>query len=221
MDSELIDLIYQNEDVEGAAIFDANNQLVENQLSITLNKVMTIAETLLDLRHSLMKARREMLGFLIKSDKILLHVAIFPNMLIVLELSSGASINSVDKKLRSLIGSGQDAPAKKVQPSIPVAFQPEQQVQHLNTAALPSVADGVDFVDFKLRLSKLLKAIAPGKVAEGMISSAMKDMDIEPSTLALAKPTATELGYNVIAKIPNKARRKIIENEYKSLLNNN
>lgn len=230
MDSELIDLIYQNEEVEGVAIFDGNNQLVENQLSITLVKVMAIAETLHNLRSSLMQAGREMLGFLIKSDKSLLHVTMFPNMLIVLELSKVSSVNALDKKIRSVVGTGQVATNTPVQPSLPAAkkpvalpaAQPAQSSQPLQPVATsqPVIADGIDFVDFKFSLSKLLKTIAPGKVADGMINSAMKDMGIEPDTVQLAQPTATKLGYKVIEKIPNKARRKIIENEYKTLIGN-
>lgn len=213
MDSDLVDLIYQNEAVEGVAIINASNEVEENQLSIRASKVNAIATTLLKLKKGLNDAGREMRGFLIKSDSILLMANMTSERLILLELSEGSSVNEVERSLRSILG---DAVAQPVLAE-PVESEPVAQ------AALPAVEpveeEGIDLADFKNSLAKLLKTVAPGKLADGMISKALKDMGIDETAVQLPQDQATKLGYEVIAKVPNKARRKIIENEYTSMLN--
>jgi len=213
MDSDLVDLIYQNEAVEGVAIINASNEVEENQLSIRASKVNAIATTLLKLKKGLNDAGREMRGFLIKSDSILLMANMTSEKLILLELSEGSSVNEVERSLRSILG---DAVAQ------PVLAEPAQS-EPVAQAALPAVdkveEEGIDLADFKNSLAKLLKTVAPGKLADGMISKALKDMGIDETAVQLPQDQATKLGYEVIAKVPNKARRKIIENEYTSMLN--
>jgi len=231
MDSDLIDLIYQNEAVEGVAIFDANNQLVENQLSLSLSKVEAIATTLYKLKNGLTDAGRELRGFVIKSGALLLLVCMSPENLILLEISEGASVNEVDSNLRSIIGTTASQP-QAAQPATvqPLASQPIQQAQPahpahpvLPAATLPPAqtveGDNIDLADFKMNLSKLIKTVAPGKLADSMISSTMKDMGIDENAVHLPQQQATQLGYSVIERIPNKARRQIIKNEYTTMLN--
>ena len=229
MDSDIIDLIYQNDAVEGLAIFDENNQLVENQLSLTLNKVLAISATLHKLQKGITNAGRELRGFVIKSGSYLLLVCMSPDLLIILELSPGYSVNEVDSNVRSIIGGASprtqqpaQQPAQPAQPAQPVAQQPAQPAQPVaQQPAQPAASqmiDGIDLNDFKANLSKLLKTVAPGKLADTMISSAMADMGIDENAVQLPQQQATELGYSVIEKIPNKARRNIIKNEYTKLL---
>jgi len=104
MDSDFIDLIYQNKDVEAVAVFDENNELIENQLSLTVSKVRVIGATLQKLKTNLEENRRELKGFLIKSDSILLLVSMFADRIVLLELSDEASVNEVDSHLRSIVG---------------------------------------------------------------------------------------------------------------------
>ena len=222
MDSDLIDLIYQNDAVEGLAIFDANNQLVENQLSLSLSKVEAIATTLYKLKNGLTDAGRELRGFVIKSGALLLLVCMSPENLILLEISEGASVNEVDSNLRSIIGTTASQP-QAAQPATvqPVQAQPAQPV--LPAATLPPAqtveGDNIDLTDFKMNLGKLIKTVAPGKLADSMISSTMKDMGIDENAVHLPQQQATQLGYSVIERIPNKARRQIIKNEYTTMLN--
>lgn len=211
MDSDLIDLIYQNEAVEGVAIFDANNNLVENQLSLNLNKATAIAATLAKLKKGLNNAGREMRGFLIKTSSILLLVNMYSDKLILLEISEGFSVNEVEGNLRSILGGAADQPVVKTLPVQPA----EEEI----TPVKEEMVDGIDLADFKNSLSKLLKTVAPGKLAETMINKAMNDMRIDEQAVQLPQDQATKLGYEVIARVPNKARRKIIENEYTTMLN--
>ena len=218
MDSDIIDLIYQNDAVEGLAIFDENNQLVENQLSLTLNKVLAISATLHKLQKGITNAGRELRGFVIKSGSYLLLVCMSPDLLIILELSPGYSVNEVDSNVRSIIGG---ASPRTQQPAQPAAQQPlpaQPVAQQPAQPAASQMIDGIDLNDFKANLSKLLKTVAPGKLADTMISSAMADMGIDENAVQLPQQQATELGYSVIEKIPNKARRNIIKNEYTKLL---
>lgn len=212
MDSDLIDLIYQNEAVEGIAIFDANNNLVENQLSLNLNKATAIAATLVKLKNGLNNAGREMRGFLIKTSSILLLVNMYSDKLILLEISEGFSVNEVEGNLRSILGEATDQPVVKTLPAHPAQ-------QAAVTPAEEEMVDGIDLADFKSSLSKLLKTVAPGKLAETMINKAMNEMGIDEQAVQLPQDQATKLGYEVIARVPNKARRKIIENEYTTMLN--
>ena len=221
MDSDIIDLIYQNDAVEGLAIFDENNQLVENQLSLTLNKVLAISATLHKLQKGITNAGRELRGFVIKSGSYLLLVCMSPDLLIILELSPGYSVNEVDSNVRSIIGGASPRTQQPAQPAQPVAQQPlpaQPVAQQPAQPAASQMIDGIDLNDFKANLSKLLKTVAPGKLADTMISSAMADMGIDENAVQLPQQQATELGYSVIEKIPNKARRNIIKNEYTKLL---
>ena len=222
MDSDIIDLIYQNDAVEGLAIFDENNQLVENQLSLTLNKVLAISATLHKLQKGITNAGRELRGFVIKSGSYLLLVCMSPDLLIILELSPGYSVNEVDSNVRSIIGGASPRTQQPAQqPAQPVAQQPlpaQPVAQQPAQPAASQIIDGIDLNDFKANLSKLLKTVAPGKLADTMISSAMADMGIDENAVQLPQQQATELGYSVIEKIPNKARRNIIKNEYTKLL---
>ena len=46
MDPEIIDLIYQNDEVVGVAVFSNTGDLIENQLSINDESISVVAQTI-------------------------------------------------------------------------------------------------------------------------------------------------------------------------------
>ena len=46
MDPEIIDLIYQNDEVVGVAVFSKTGDLIENQLSINDESISVVAQTI-------------------------------------------------------------------------------------------------------------------------------------------------------------------------------
>ncbi|MDB9741361.1 hypothetical protein OAB00_00760 [Akkermansiaceae bacterium] len=228
MDPAIIDLIYQNEAVEGIAIFDAQNQLVENQLSINQGSVLVIAETIHNIRMGLASAGRDMLGFLIKTDRMMIQVCMFPDKLVLLEVSQDFSANETDKKLRSIFGGSRGATTQLVSVKsvqLPAAAEEEPVVEEIPVAQAvtevipePQIVDGIDWQGFKGSTHSLLKRVAPDRVAENMMNGVIKDMGLDPAAELMPKEQAVEFGYKVIAKIPNKSRRALMEKEYTSLL---
>ena len=256
MSLDFIDLIYQNKAVEGLAVFDANNELLENQLSLHVSKVKVIGKSLYNFKLGLSDAKRVMRGFLIKSESITLLTSVFPDYLIILEVSEGSSLNEVDSKLRSIMMDAfpeslkQAPPVQPTLPSRPVQqtqpVQPTQPIparltssQQLISQPQPILPPGaesvqplqyaqanpmmetavVDLINFKDRLSKLLKTVAPLKAVSTMIETSMNQMGIDLTTMRLPVQTATDLGHLVVSKIPNKARREILQKEYVVILN--
>jgi len=256
MSLDFIDLIYQNKAVEGLAVFDANNELLENQLSLHVSKVKVIGKSLYNFKLGLSDAKRVMRGFLIKSESITLLTSVFPDYLIILEVSEGSSLNEVDSKLRSIMMDAfpeslkqappvqptlpsrpvqQTQPVQLTQP-IPARLTSSQQLISQPQPILPPGAESVqplqyaqanpmmeiavvDLINFKDRLSKLLKTVAPLKAVSTMIETSMNQMGIDLTTMRLPVQTATDLGHLVVSKIPNKARREILQKEYVVILN--
>ena len=76
----------------------------------------------------------------------------------------------------------------------------------------------IDVADFKSQMRHLLKRVAPGAIADKMITDTFTAEGIDTSATSIPKEQAIGLGAKVVEKIPNKSRRKMIENEYALLI---
>ena len=60
----------------------------------------------------------------------------------------------------------------------------------------------------------LLKRVAPGAIADKMITDVFSAEGVDASAASIPKEQTIGLGRQIVAKIPNKSRRKMIEKEY-------
>ena len=219
MNTDFIDLIYQNEAVEGVAIFSSTGILIENQLSINESSALLIAKTITDISNSLSSVKRPLQGFFIKSDTITIQICLVNNIMVLLEVNNESSANETDHKLRSILG---DISIPEVPnlididdtPVEEIPIQEEQAAETVQTTeALPAEGD-IKWSEYKAKLTSILKRVAPDNIVENMIKSSLEEGASYGENTFLSKEQAIEIGQKVILKIPNKARRKLIEKEF-------
>jgi len=228
MDTDIIDLIYQNEEVEGIAVFATNGEVIENQLALTEESVKTVSQHVADIAAGLDAAGRTLRGFILKSDSITYQICVFDHVILLLHLTGDYSANKVELSVRSIIGevfntpeTAQPEPINTVSSGIsqlpPIEKQQSLQPETVQDVVAEPTEDQMGFADFKLQLSKLIKRVAPSGVADKMINDTLTEASIDPSSINIGKETAIELGNKVVAKIPNASRRKMIAKEFKML----
>jgi len=227
MDEEIIDLIYQNEEVEGIAIFSPSGEVIENQLALTEDSVAVVSKTVANINTALDSADRRLKGFLLKSEKVRMQICILDDVILLLQLSEEFSANDLEKKIRSIMsGVNIKTPSTPQLPPDPVPQEARAQfitsVEPQNdthtTTLDPKIEENqIDFAEFKSKLTKLIKRVAPGGIAEKMINEAILSENIDSTTVFINKDAASALGEKVVAKIPNASRRKMIAKEYQIL----
>ena len=236
MNANLIDLIYQNDEVEGVAVFTLDGEMVENQLDISEDAILVVSRTVASISYGFQKAGRTVKGFLLKSQELSLQICFIDGYILLMQLAEDFSANKIEQQIRSIFRSStvsmsipsppealpsqpEALPLQPVaQPSQPVAqpSQPETQPQPETPDVI--TADIIGLPDFLENLTKLLKRVSPSSVADKMIKDAFKQEGIDLNAKAITRDMAVYMGDKAIAKIPNKARRKMIEREYHLLI---
>ncbi len=211
--SELIDLLYENDAVEGVALFHHSGELVENQLAISEASVTQVCSCLVNINESLAAAGRTMQGFVIKNTKYLLQALLYNDLVILLQLTPSFSPEKTYQSINSQLGRASASAA------VPVLQQRQEGTQETVTKEeeVASVLM-VNWFEFQQQLSSLIKRVAPSGVATSMITTAIKDAEISADLAQIPLEKATEIGSAVVTKIPNASRRKIIEKEYQLLV---
>ena len=210
MDPEIIDLIYQNDEVVGVAVFNAAGALIDNQLSINDESIAVVAQTISGITSALGAAERQLKGFLLQSSAVTLQVCVVSDFILVMQMAEDFSANKVEQSVRSIFsGIAPTDPTPSPVPAIP------EQAQ---AAASEPAGDQIDVADFKSQMRQLLKRVAPGAIADKMINDVFSAEGVDASAASIPKEQAIGLGSQIVAKIPNKSRRKMIENEYALLI---
>ncbi len=236
MNADVIDLIYQNEEVIGLAVFSREGTLIENQLSIDENSLTIVAKTIAHIAGGLGRANRTLKGFMLKSDRLTLMISVFDDSILLLELSSPFSADKIEKNLRSLISG-----STSLVGSLPQAAQPSQPAQSpVMQVGASAVADEpkklpvitpeaevalppanlISFPEYKSSIAKLMKRVAPGGVADKMIAEVLAAASVDMNSKDIDRDLAIHLGEQIVAKIPNAGRRKMIAKEYHMLSQN-
>lgn len=224
MYTEIINELYENDAVEGVALFNDHGDLVENQLALGEGAVTKIGISLNRIRAGLLTSSREMNGFLLKTDEYLLQAIIHHDCLILLQVEPTSSANQNYNMVKSQLG---DRPVMSEPEQVTVKrpiFESQQVARDVLVepkVSEPEVIvteDIVDWAEFRASLASLIKRVAPSGVANKMISNASIEAGIilDQDTIELKK--AIIVGSNVVSKIPNASRRKLIENEYKIMV---
>lgn len=232
MYTEVIDSLYENDAVEGVALFNDCGDLVENQLALGEDAVRKIGISLNRIRAGLLNSAREMKGFLLKTDKYLLQAIIHQDVLILLQVDPSSSSNQNYLMVKSQFGDRPVIPTRKPAPVEKPLFQPEQAVVDTGSAqkrqpkvvmSVPKPAEEkaarvVDWDEFRGSLVALIKRVTSGRVANKMISNASVEAGIilDQKTVELA--IAVNIGITVVTKIPDASDRKLIENEYQLMV---
>lgn len=102
MNPDIIDLIYQHEEVEGIAVFSIDGALQENQLTINQESTFVVFNVIEKIRADLLKADRKLKGFLLKSEKLTIQICILEEYLLILQLAEPYSATSIENKIRSV-----------------------------------------------------------------------------------------------------------------------
>ena len=183
MHSELIDLLYENDAVEGVALFQTG-QLAENQLALSEASVTQICSCIYEIQQGLADAGRKMQGFLIKNSKYLLQAFLHNDLVILLQVTPSYSPEQTYQALSSQLG-------KTSSPSLPPAAEqtqkPAAEKVAVETAVVEEADDSshIDWSEFQQKLSSLIKRVAPGGVAKSMISAAIKEAGASEEDLSL------------------------------------
>lgn len=213
MHNELIDILYEHETVEGLALFHDSGILIENQLAISELAVIQICACIIKIRRGLAEASREMKGFVIKNSKYILQVYMHGDLLILLQVKSILSAEKTYQTLQSQLGSAQTQ-------SLNTAQKPRKSLRVVQDATITASYDEaltIDWTDFRNKLTKIIKRIAPSGIANKMINAAMQQEGLSEQQANVSFETAFTIGNSVVAKIPNASRRKLIEKEFATL----
>jgi len=100
---KIVDALYQNEEVEGVAIFTHSGEIIENQLILTESSLRILSETVAKITTGLQAGNRKLKGFLIKSPTRVFLICILDNYIITLHLGDDYSASKIDKNVRSLM----------------------------------------------------------------------------------------------------------------------
>lgn len=216
MQSELIDQLYENEAVEGVAIFNEFGELTENQLALNELAVVQVCNCIRTLKSGLEGAGRNMKGFVLKTNKYLLQVICQGENLILLQLTPGYSINNTHTKIISQVGKSDSKPV------LPGTTQGARNDTATTTESreaqeVPAAADTplIAWDIFHGSLITLLKRVAPYAVAKKMVAiAALEEGVAEGEDQHIPMQTAFKIGQVVVDKIPNPSRRKMLQKEY-------
>lgn len=233
MDEEIIDLIYQNEDVEGVAIFTRAGELIESQLSIMEEALQVVSKIVVDIANAFASADRELRGFLLQSEKVTLQIFVLREAILILQLNDSFEASRIDKKIRSIFNSRTSVVPVVASPVFSAVEMPADPVElNLDPEPVPvpiplpdseppeDTSEYIDFVAFQARLRELLKGVAPEKVTNDMIEATLLKNKVESSYAILEKREAFNLGQQVIDKIPNEEKRKTLSQDYQKLVTN-
>jgi len=240
MDEQTLDLIYDNAEVASVAVLNYSGNLLENHLPVLESELSVVIGTVFEIYNGFNTAGRQVLGFVLKSDRMTLLISFFEEAVVIIEVVGKCSLNALDKKLRSTLGSLSLAPATRpvitsqitdaVNRVTPITRPITSSVAQVTPAVtLATVQQGigkitpqgsgevVDVSVLRTDLVKLLKKVAPGGLAEKMVNDAfaLKSVDLESTSIDKLK--ALEVGHEVVNKIPNKSRRKMIAKEFEVL----
>ena len=215
IDEKLIDLFYQNDSVEGVAVFSSAGQLIENQLALGESTLEKVGVSIARIRNDLSVAERQMFGFALKAEKILLQIIIHDEQIILLQLTPDSDLNEVYLKIVSALGKLGGSQSKKPTLPAPPESTPQQPAE---TAAAPEAAPGsLLWSDYEPVLLKLLKSVAPGGLAKKMLTDGAAEVGYSPDSGVLTLDEAALVGQAAVNKIPNAARRKIVMKEFASI----
>ena len=224
MHDALIDALYENESVEGIALFNDSGELLENQLALNEASVIQICACITQLKFGLAGALRIMQGFVLQTNEYTILTVVNNDMLILLQVTKGHSLNNVHEKVRSQLGI-MDSSAGKPRLNLPTRNMDATQQQMVKTttqqpaaAQQPATAQQpsnlTSWSSFHKTLTSLLKPIAPKAIANKMVDSAAAELGIEKSDSDIPIETALSIGATVVNSIPNASRRKLIQKEY-------
>ena len=216
MDPEIIDLIYQNDEVVGVAVFSKTGDLIENQLSINDESISVVAQTISSIASALHNAERELKGFLLQSTAVTLQVCVVSDFILVMQMAEEFSANKVEQSVRSIFTG--IVPTDPTPSPVPAVSEEVVNAAASEPVESQPAGNQIDVADFKSQMRHLLKRVAPGPIAEKMITDTFTAEGIDTSATSIPKEQAIELGAKVVEKIPNKSRRKMIENEYALLI---
>ena len=206
--SELIDLVYENEEVESLAIADLDGGIIENQLILTTESASVVAKTVSSLYHSLTAGKRSLNGLMFKTGSLILQVCIFETCIVLVQLDPRASANETEKNIRSVFGSF-SLPATSI-------GKPESG-KNTSTENDPSdhtkeesLEGHINFQDFYSVFTALLKRVAPNGEAEKLINEKFFHLEIDVElTETIFKEDALLLGREIINKIHDEGSRSI------------
>ena len=222
MYKEIVDIIYENEGVEGIAIFNDLGNLVVNQLALNEEALVKIGASLTSIRSGLEGVSREILGFVLKTDNYLLQAIIQREVTFLLEITPGYSVTETYSSVKSQIGMRHSAPASSTNTLSPQTQELPAIVKAEPAKAEPvkEVEDGsvIDWQEFRNSLLLLIKRVAPSGVANKMITAASVEFGILAEQEVVSFDKANAIGLKVVNKIPNASRRKLIANEYKIMV---
>ena len=225
MYKEIVDIIYENEGVEGIAIFNDLGNLVVNQLALNEEALVKIGASLTSIRSGLEGVSREILGFVLKTDNYLLQAIIQKEVTFLLQITPGYSVTETYSSVKSQIGMRHSAPASSTNtlspqtqelPAIvkaePAKAEPVKEVEEVEDGSV------IDWQEFRNSLLLLIKRVAPSGVANKMITAASVEFGILAEQEVVSFDKANAIGLKVVNKIPNASRRKLIANEYEIMV---
>lgn len=209
---ETVEKIYDIEAVEGVAWFSGPRKLDVNQLSISEEAVNRIGEVLYEMRSGLKGAERALKGLLMRNESQTFMAYLQGNVLLLLEIDSGADIDNVYTKLRSQLGA--NVGKTKEPASVPAANKVQARAAEPEVSEV-SVDEGlpVDLADFSKILISMLKKVSSSQLAKKMLAEGQTEAGISEDRVALTMEEAASLGTKVTDKIPNAARRKMLKKE--------
>ena len=212
MNAELIELFYQNDAVEGVAVFNADGSLVESQLALSEDAVKAFGPAFSQIKNDLGLAARKLLGFSIQVDSYLLHIICHGDSIYLLQLTQGCSVNEVYLHVRSLLGdTGAEEPAAVVPEPTVAAQEPAPEP----VAVEPEIGpDDISWAQYHASLLAILKKVAPSNLASKMITESAASVGFDEASSHIHINTATVLGQSAVERIPNAGRRKIVAKEY-------
>jgi len=218
MHDALIDALYENESVEGIALFNDSGELLENQLALNEASVIQICACITQLKFGLASALRIMQGFVLQTNEYTILTVVNNDMLILLQVTKGHSLNNVHEKVRSQLGiiDSSAGKPKLILPTRNMDATQQQTVQATTQqpAAAQQPSNLTSWSSFHKTLTSLLKPIAPKAIANKMVDSAAAELGIEKSDSDIPIETALSIGAAVVNGIPNASRRKLIQKEY-------
>ncbi|MGJ8676545.1 MAG: hypothetical protein ACSHX0_03415 [Akkermansiaceae bacterium] len=213
MHTELIDLLYENEAVEGVALFKDTGDLLESHLALSESSVIQICASLVSMKFGLAEASRAMKGFVIKTEKYTLQAYIYKDLLILLQVNPSYALDKTYLKIQSQLGDQAKSPAALPRNSGVTITESDVATTENVTIDEPMV----QWADFKQKLATLIKRVAPSGVANKMIAASATAVGVSDEIGQIPLETAIKVGQDVVAKIPNASRRKLIEKEYNIL----
>ena len=219
---ELIDAIYENEAIEGLAIFNSNQTLAENQLALSEEAVAKIGATLFTIAQGLNSAGRVLNGLLIKSSSLSILVFVEGKKLLLLQLDPDKSVDTVFLSLKSQLGTKlkpiileeetQSTAKAQTRSAQPAAAQSATPVEE------PAIEGGVEWERLEKSLVSAFKKVSPAQLAKKLIATSAEENGVGATTKQGTPEQATAIATNACSQIPNAARRKMLAKELELIL---